>query len=552
MYQPKDARAKRNPNLMVLLVIVLVIALGNFLPMYLKDTGYKAENIKQIELSQEMGLPSRITDAQTVKTWLEAFNQSKNVETVPDLTEFAAYTISLEGTQSKYSDQLTLYVDKTLEHKKLYWNKDEQFKKVDEKQAAVLLVHPLFDGLYSQNRPPEVTVSYKDGQDAVLPAGYEWNVKKTDDAFHPVKTDFLKGDAKYSFPLGEPNQMNINAGVHPDSIKLDIYQNGMSVLSTNQEVEPGLAVDKFQPDLSHLGDGLFNCSMELTWNKIDGRTFNGKAVYEFDIQVDLPPTFEVSSTELYPGELLIIKASHINPDEAVTIKSDINFKPNIFGEGSEKTILLPVSYYHAVNKTYTVTLKAGSQTQDFKVKLLDKEFVIQYLTIDPKVAAATRNNDSAVEMQKKVYPLKPVSDPEKYWEGSFIQPVEGGRVTPTDFGKRRYVNDAPTSYRHNGLDIGADKGTPVMASNNGRVLFAGFLIETGNTVIIEHGYGLKTWYFHMDSLKTEEGVMVKKGDVIGLVGSTGFSTAPHLHFSFSVNDVWLNPMTILESGIPLT
>ncbi|NMA65843.1 MAG: M23 family metallopeptidase [Clostridiaceae bacterium] len=130
-------------------------------------------------------------------------------------------------------------------------------------------------------------------------------------------------------------------------------------------------------------------------------------------------------------------------------------------------------------------------------------------------------------------------------------PVEGGRVTEIDFGKKRFVNNSPTSYRHNGLDIGHDKGEPVMASNNGRVLLADFLIETGNTVIIEHGFGLKTWYYHMDELKVEANDWVKKGDIIGTVGSTGFSTGPHLHFSASINGVFINPVTLINEGVPL-
>ena len=90
-----------------------------------------------------------------------------------------------------------------------------------------------------------------------------------------------------------------------------------------------------------------------------------------------------------------------------------------------------------------------------------------------------------------------------------------------------------------------------MASNNGRVLIADSLIETGNTVVIEHGFGLKTWYYHMNELSVKTGDWVKQGDVIGKVGSTGFSTGPHLHFAASVNSVYINPITLINEGVPL-
>ncbi len=124
-------------------------------------------------------------------------------------------------------------------------------------------------------------------------------------------------------------------------------------------------------------------------------------------------------------------------------------------------------------------------------------------------------------------------------------------MRPYDFGKRRHVNNAPTSYRHNGLDIGQDEGTPVKAINHGRVLIADYMIGTGYTIIIEHGYGLKSWYYHMVSLNVKTGDMIKKGDIIGLVGSTGFSTGPHLHLAISVNDIFVNPMPFFEEGVPL-
>ena len=90
-----------------------------------------------------------------------------------------------------------------------------------------------------------------------------------------------------------------------------------------------------------------------------------------------------------------------------------------------------------------------------------------------------------------------------------------------------------------------------MATNHGRVLFADYMIGTGNTVIIEHGYGLKSWYYHMVSLNTKTGDMVQKGDVIGLVGSTGFSNGTNMHFSISVNHVIAKPMTFFVEGISI-
>ena len=103
--------------------------------------------------------------------------------------------------------------------------------------------------------------------------------------------------------------------------------------------------------------------------------------------------------------------------------------------------------------------------------------------------------------------------------------------------------------QHAGIDYPAPEGTQVWAPNNGRVLYAGFLQLTGNTICIEHGFGLKSWYYHLSAVEVEAGQMVKTGDPIGKVGTTGFSTGPHLHFTMSINNVYVNPEQCLGENI---
>jgi murein DD-endopeptidase MepM/ murein hydrolase activator NlpD len=126
----------------------------------------------------------------------------------------------------------------------------------------------------------------------------------------------------------------------------------------------------------------------------------------------------------------------------------------------------------------------------------------------------------------------------------------GGRLT-TEFGETRYVNDFPTSYRHLGLDIAAPEGTEVKASNRGKVVLARSLILTGNTVMIDHGEGLFSVYHHLLKLSVKAGAVVERGQKIGEVGSTGFSTGPHLHFMISYFTTNLEPGYVLF-GQPVT
>jgi len=99
---------------------------------------------------------------------------------------------------------------------------------------------------------------------------------------------------------------------------------------------------------------------------------------------------------------------------------------------------------------------------------------------------------------------------------------------------------------HDGLDIRAKQGTPVMATAKGVVTFAGYESDYGNLVKISHGDGIETWYGHMQAFNVRAGEKVERQDVIGKVGSTGRSTGPHIHYEVHVNGVKVNPYKYLR------
>ncbi len=98
---------------------------------------------------------------------------------------------------------------------------------------------------------------------------------------------------------------------------------------------------------------------------------------------------------------------------------------------------------------------------------------------------------------------------------------------------------------HPGLDISADKGDPVYATADGKVVNASAAGNYGNLVILDHGYGLETRYGHLSAFKVQLGQTVKRGDLVGLVGSTGRATSSHLHYEVRANGRILNPLQLL-------
>ncbi len=123
-----------------------------------------------------------------------------------------------------------------------------------------------------------------------------------------------------------------------------------------------------------------------------------------------------------------------------------------------------------------------------------------------------------------------------------LMPVDGWITS--DFGVR--AHPISHSYRmHEGLDIASPKGTIIKAPASGRVVFSGRSGGYGNTLVIDHGYGVCTVYGHLSLLQVKKGEFVKRGDLIGAVGSTGYSTGSHLHYEVQVDGIPTDPMAFI-------
>lgn len=138
-----------------------------------------------------------------------------------------------------------------------------------------------------------------------------------------------------------------------------------------------------------------------------------------------------------------------------------------------------------------------------------------------------------------------------YHYGQFWPPVESTRRTSA-FGHRRiykYSNGGTDTSIHAGIDYGVPTGTPVKACGRGRVVIAANRVVSGYTVVLEHAPGIYSSYYHMDSLNVEEGEIVDAGALLGLSGSTGLSTGPHLHWEIRVNAENTDPDSFVSRQI---
>jgi murein DD-endopeptidase MepM/ murein hydrolase activator NlpD len=169
------------------------------------------------------------------------------------------------------------------------------------------------------------------------------------------------------------------------------------------------------------------------------------------------------------------------------------------------------------------------------------------LQVDP----STIENENVI-IENKVFAdlVRPVT-PQQLWTGQWIYPAADYDCIRSFFGSHRTYNDDPQLYYHTGLDLGYCYGIDIIAPADGRVTAVmPDQIVRGNTLVIDHGLGVYTIYMHMAKFNVEEGQMVKQGDLLGEIGTTGRSVGAHLHFEIDINGTPVNPLTWLNRSFP--
>lgn len=200
----------------------------------------------------------------------------------------------------------------------------------------------------------------------------------------------------------------------------------------------------------------------------------------------------------------------------------------------------------------TASLPDGSQ-QSFEQMVLvqsgnypnDPILLVEPATIDPVTTG---------EELKQIEAITAAFSPTRSWEGIFQSPAYFNDCFTSRYGNRREYIGQGTEQKyysfHTGLDFCGGEGLPITAPADGVIVFAGPLTIRGNAVIIDHGWGVYSGFWHQPGLEVQVGQTVKKGEIIGKVGGTGRVTGAHLHWEVWVNGVQVDPFDWLDAAYP--
>ncbi len=298
------------------------------------------------------------------------------------------------------------------------------------------------------------------------------------------------------------------------------------------------SIDKIDKELQEIEKNIKTKEKEITILQMDyervKEAFADRIVYLYetndtrylDVLLSSKSIVEFISNYYLIGEMLEYDSNLIekldNNKEALEVaKQDLEkTKKELEERKTEKQrIAITLENSKIVKNSYVNSLTEQEKATKEKIETYQEELDLINLEM---LLSSMENNDSI------------------YVGGIFLWPTPGYYTITSPFGMR--LHPILKTYRvHTGMDIGAPMGTYILAANSGVVSKATYSVSYGNLVMINHGNGISTAYAHGSEILVEEGQEVKRGDIIMKVGSTGWSTGPHLHFEIIVNGTKIDP-----------
>lgn len=249
----------------------------------------------------------------------------------------------------------------------------------------------------------------------------------------------------------------------------------------------------------------------------------------------------VNPKEVIPGDVFILKieTDGTKPAEAEFLGNKIPLYPL---KDNQLFAMVPVDI-DTVPAKYHIDITSGEDRYRAVITVRRYKFRTIKLTLpETKVTLSPEDEARAAREAELLNKIWPENTPPA-WIGGFTSPTNS--VVSTAFGVKRIMNEKKTSV-HKGTDFRGGTGAPVKAINAGTVVLTEDLFFGGNTLIVDHGMGLYSVYMHLSEFSASKGDKVTKSQVIGLVGSTGRASGPHLHMSVRLSGMSINPESLFK------
>lgn len=525
-------------------ILAIVCAIAIFIPSLVAIISYhntnKApvsdKNVRVITIADlagtEFSFEKGKSDADDgiIDLFLDMNASAEKVSSLPDpLVGTPFFKVTMSSAQKKADYQYYFSTDATEAY---YLNESGDAFRIEREYAQQFIESPCAVSLYRAADVPTLLVS---GQPSLIPVSAQWKYKNTSGNFVD-NTPAVSQDAQ---TLSLEGGLDLVFSLAPDNFNVKVTDVATGEVKFNDQYDKisALSIDK---------STVLSVEITAKWYEDKSRDYFGEMNYVFTADISAPASFYLGEKEIQTGEFTVISATNVTDPTKISFTSspDIGYNPTFFLDGGVAVALVPIRCELGAGD-YTFTVKYGGVTEELVLKVTQRSVRLFNYDVTAAILNSTRTEKTIADFKAATAEAASTASSTQLWEGLFAQPVRKNSaydgVITTGYGHQRKILANGEIYIHEGVDYITASGASVYAANNGQVLFAGYTELGGNTVVIEHGYGLKSWYSHLSEIKVAVGDTVAKADVIGIAGSTGFTKQTGVHAGATVFDVPVSP-----------
>ena len=548
--------------LFVPLIVAIVFALN------IDPNTVSANSLKTVYVTDPDGNKFSFPDEVDLSLYssMTSSSQEVNKDTL-DITGLSGevpYTVTFEEN-NREPLILELYVSENVENL-VYTTPDGKYFLVDKDVASQLIVRPEFASVSKSGVLPTITVTGIGEAKTISAHKYDWKYTTLSGAVSSLSAEIQVENPIVNLDINDENLADFEFSKTPDKFEITINNGDETLFVGDYSNIKDANMLTFKKDM------MLTVKIDAVWEEKEGTDYSGTVSYVFNALYDIAPTYEILDGSLPTGEFTVLVMSNFNDGEKLTIENNLGIPSNtpVYDYNGKKILLVPLSYaLEAGDYTLTLTNEVG-QTGSATGKISrreeysSQEFIISD-NDDPGLNEAL-TKDALDEFNALITSLSAESENAQLFTGtSFDYPTGASKAVSggATYGMVRKAisrNAGEITYTSFGQDMDCVPGQDIKAANSGKVIFADVTKFLGNTVIVDHGYGILTVYGNLDSISVKVGdAVVRSESVLGKAGSTGFackasggiaSTSTTCHYAVAMNGVFIAPRSI-KSGIHL-
>ncbi|MCI9450085.1 MAG: M23 family metallopeptidase [Clostridiales bacterium] len=524
----------------IILILPSIIAVKSYLDEKNAPTGSK--NVVSIKIDDINGI-SKVIERdknieeleEAVSFFLDINSKAVKIAALPDsVSEQKPFCVTMNTAVKSESCKYYISTDPSLCY---LVSADGAPYQLTETDAAALLSTKYTECLYSGSAQPVLTLS---GEFSPMPSTASWSYRNFSGAYTEADT------AQYI--AAEEQSFNISGGlsaefdIKPDLCSIKVTSaDGVVLFDDTSDSLPSLHIEE---------DSDITVEMDAKWYEDAARDYYGERTYKFGATVTASASFYALKPSVAQGGILAISANRIADPSKIVFKSEpaLDTEPKFYLDGEYAQALLPIPADTEAGK-YVFTLSYGGSKQELNLEITEAKRSPAYITATAEMLSAYTDSARA-DFDALVESLSSETSDTRLFEGYFGTGVGDGAMLARGFGRNIIINNDPkNSYVNLGVDYMYGAGLSITAANAGTVVYSGNMTYTGQIVVIDHGYGLKTWYWNMGETSVSVGDKVERGDKVGTSGRSGFNAgSAGVHVAMSVGKTFVCPYDTWADG----